>query len=306
MKRNYTIALLFMVIAFSAFLFVGCFQPSTAYIKVAGFKSEYYVGDSIDTSSAKVEYYQSETTEKPTSVPLTVDMITGFSTDNIGTFKMIVTYKNLTTSVSYVVKQPLPPPVSLTEQQAAQVFAQTIANMKTFAEIQETTTTSLLGATVQTIYVTRPTYQYKYSEEDGKSWLFKNGEKWDQVDVICAISAYDNILKDIMKGRRGGKRFNPLDAGANEELFKNGEKWEYYEIAFDVFDDVWENNKYEAQLEYDNLIEMHYQKIITSSITPIEFVEAQQQGDECLLVYASPDFLDMQTKISIKTTKLFQ
>ena len=257
MKRNYTIALLFMVIAFSAFLFVGCFQPSTAYIKVAGFKSEYYVGDSIDTSSAKVEYYQSKTTEKPTSVPLTVDMITGFSTDNIGTFKMIVTYKNLTTSVSYVVKQPLPPPVSLTEQQAAQVFAQTIANMKTFAEIQETTTTSLLGATVQTIYVTRPTYQYKYSEEDGKSWLFKNGEKW-----------------------------------------------EYYEIAFDVFDDVWENNKYEAQLEYDNLIEMHYQKIITSSITPIEFVEAQQQGDECLLVYASPDFLDMQTKISIKDNKI--
>ena len=257
MKRNYTIALLFMVIAFSAFLFVGCFQPSTAYIKVAGFKSEYYVGDSIDTSSAKVEYYQSKTTEKPTSVPLTVDMITGFSTDNIGTFKMIVTYKNLTTSVSYVVKQPLPPPVSLTEQQAAQVFAQTIANMKTFAEIQETTTTSLLGATVQTIYVTRPTYQYKYSEEDGKSWLFKNGEKW-----------------------------------------------EYYEIAFDVFDDVWENNKYEAQLNADNLIEMHYQKIIASSITPIEFVEAQQQGDECLLVYASPDFLDMQTKISIKDNKI--
>lgn len=48
----------------------------------------------------------------------------------------------------------------------------------------------------------------------------KNGEKWDQVDVICAISAYDNILKDIMKGRLGGKRFNPMDAGANEELIK--------------------------------------------------------------------------------------
>lgn len=52
---------------------------------------------------------------------------------------------------------------------------------------------------------------------DGKN---ENGEKWDQVDVICAISAYDNILKDIMKGRLGGKRFNPMDVGANEELIK--------------------------------------------------------------------------------------
>lgn len=48
----------------------------------------------------------------------------------------------------------------------------------------------------------------------------KDGEKWDQVDVICAISAYDKILQDIMKGRLGGKRFNPLDASGNDELIK--------------------------------------------------------------------------------------
>lgn len=55
---------------------------------------------------------------------------------------------------------------------------------------------------------------------DGKNENGENVKKWDQVDVICAISAYDNILKDIMKGRLGGKRFNPMDAGANEELIK--------------------------------------------------------------------------------------
>lgn len=47
-----------------------------------------------------------------------------------------------------------------------------------------------------------------------------NGEKWDDVDIICAIHAYDKVIKDIQEGKLGNKRYNPMDMAGNNELIK--------------------------------------------------------------------------------------
>ena len=257
MKRNSIIALLVMVFAFSTLLFVGCGPSGSAYIKVTGLKNEYTVGDKLDTTSAVIQYYSSAAAKTYTPVTLTEDMVSDFSTSIVGTFKMTITYNNLTTTVDYVVKNTPAPKITLNEQQASAILEQTIANMETFAEIKETTLSSLFGVTSQTYIITRPTYQYTNNGSDGESWLFKTQEKW-----------------------------------------------EYYSISYDVFDEVWENKKYEAQHEYDNLIEMEFYKSIKGSIVAIDFVEAYQQGDEYVIVYGSPDFMDSQSQYIIKDNKI--
>ena len=47
-----------------------------------------------------------------------------------------------------------------------------------------------------------------------------NGEKWNDVDIICAIHAYDKVIKDIQEGKLANKRYNPMDEAGNNELIK--------------------------------------------------------------------------------------
>jgi hypothetical protein len=257
MKKNSIIALLVMVLAFSTLCLVGCLPASSAYIKVTGLKTEYIVGEQLDTSSATIQYYSSAAAQTYTPATLTTDMVSGFSSETVGTFTMTITYNKLSTTVDYVVKKAPGPITTLTEQQATDVLEQAIVNMKTYAEIKTTTVAGLFGASSQTYIITRPEYQYSNNGSDGESWLFKNQDKW-----------------------------------------------EYYSISYDVFDEVWENKKYEAVLDYDNLIELEFRKNFSTAVTDIEFVEGYQQDGEYVIVYGSPDIMDAQSKYVIKDNKI--
>lgn len=92
------VALMFTV--FAAVL-VGC-GDNNAKIEVENnmIKTEYYVGDELEFTGGMLSYINNGET---TYVKLTKEMVSGFSTANVGSFTMTITYKGKTTTVNYKV-----------------------------------------------------------------------------------------------------------------------------------------------------------------------------------------------------------
>ena len=88
-------------------IFIACSQEPeeeiNPYIKVSGLSTACVVGDELDYSNAKILYYTNLTDETPDEYTLTRDMVTGFSSDEVGTRTLKVTYKTYTKEMDYKV-----------------------------------------------------------------------------------------------------------------------------------------------------------------------------------------------------------
>ena len=103
MKKLNKIAI-FMFIALlcccTSFIFVGCDNGQKLEL-TQSFKTQYYLNEELDTTNGIIQYTD-ENGEK-TSVEVTNEMVSAFSTETLGTRKMIITYKDYTLEVSYTV-----------------------------------------------------------------------------------------------------------------------------------------------------------------------------------------------------------
>lgn len=90
-----------LVVSFSLLL-TGCTKEVLESIEIyADFKTEYYVGESLDTTNGKLLCTNEEGKEYYVSIQKS--MISSFSTDTEGEWEMIITYKGLTILYRYVV-----------------------------------------------------------------------------------------------------------------------------------------------------------------------------------------------------------
>lgn len=193
MKRK-SLCIIFVLLFASAILFSAC-ASNGPYIEVIGLKTEYYIGDELDISSIKVHYYASKKSSEFEEIELTADMITGFSTTEVGTFTMTISYNNISKSVSYSVQNK---PISITETEAETILSQTTANMATLSEVKEISTTTFFGITQTTYKITTQNKQYWYQEQDSQSWIIYENDSWkrysieyDVFDEVVVYKEYD-------------------------------------------------------------------------------------------------------------------
>jgi len=105
MKNKKSFILTFvLLLCFGAMLFTGCSSQDPTLVLESNFKTEYYLGETIDLTNAKVKYTNNKGKEETFEV--TIDMISGFETTSVGEFVLTITYEGLEVSVDYVVKKP--------------------------------------------------------------------------------------------------------------------------------------------------------------------------------------------------------
>jgi len=76
------------------------------YIKVVGMQTQFVVGDTLNISDIDLEFYDDiSNTSFPVEFDLTLDMITGFTTETAGTRTMRITFCGLTFDVEYTVTE---------------------------------------------------------------------------------------------------------------------------------------------------------------------------------------------------------
>ena len=77
--------------------------PLTSKIVVEGLKNEYNVGDELDLTDAVLRFYKDEYSEDFEVLTLNSNMVTGFSTEELGTRTLLVNFCGLTFEVEYSV-----------------------------------------------------------------------------------------------------------------------------------------------------------------------------------------------------------
>lgn len=83
-------------------LLSGCAKGNLEDLKIhTNFKTEYFVGESLDVTNGKLLYTNKE--GKETVVSVQENMITSFSTTTEGEREMVITYNGLTLTISYSV-----------------------------------------------------------------------------------------------------------------------------------------------------------------------------------------------------------
>lgn len=99
------------VIAMGGMFFAGCsLSGNNTQQEVAQdgisihtpFKTTYYVGESLDVTGGIINY---KVDGHATPVNVTLNMVTGFSSDNPGTRDLIITYQGYTTIITYTVNE---------------------------------------------------------------------------------------------------------------------------------------------------------------------------------------------------------
>jgi hypothetical protein len=73
-------------------------------MEVKGLKTEYNIGEELDVSNAVIYYYRDMDSERYYEVQLKKDMVSGFSTLQAGNFKMTIKYQDATLEIEYIVK----------------------------------------------------------------------------------------------------------------------------------------------------------------------------------------------------------
>lgn len=107
-KKIFNLSLIFLM-CISALFFCSCSEQKQPYIKVSGIKTEYCIGDTLSLSNAKINYYNDTNDENYSQqIAITDNMVSGFSTTTTGTFKMTFSYNNLTTELTYIVREKEP------------------------------------------------------------------------------------------------------------------------------------------------------------------------------------------------------
>lgn len=108
-KIKLMLAVLFSILIMPCFL-TGCLEsenplPLLKYTDVETAEQYYYVGDEIVLNGQCVDYYKDIRDAKETEkgIPVTIDMISGFSTQEVGEFKYTISYKDASCEYEYYV-----------------------------------------------------------------------------------------------------------------------------------------------------------------------------------------------------------
>ena len=178
----------------STMFIVGCFgTEDKPYIDVLGLATEYNVGDTIDISEAKIHYYASEDAETFDEVALEMDMVSGFSTSQVGTFSMIITYNNVTKTIAYEVKEVVNQPEQGTEDEAMSLLTSVFDNMQSYGEIKESTTTTMFGMSATSYIITTPNKQYSYQDAETMYWIVDEGGEYQYYSV--SYDFFDEVME---------------------------------------------------------------------------------------------------------------
>ena len=105
MKKAKIILLSIALVLVSALslVIVGCGGPSGPSLKLTTkFKLEYYVGEQLDVTNGYLTYTDEE--GKEIEVLVVDDMVTGFNSETAGKRKLLITYKDISISVNYTIK----------------------------------------------------------------------------------------------------------------------------------------------------------------------------------------------------------
>lgn len=93
----------FVFVFAATILFTGCNKDLEDLQIHTGFKTEYFVGESLDLTNGKLIYTDKE--GKETIVSIKESMISSFSTATAGSREMVITYNNKTLLYSYTVAE---------------------------------------------------------------------------------------------------------------------------------------------------------------------------------------------------------
>ena len=135
-KKKILNILLVAVVAFtSIFILSACGEEKEPYIEAHNLITEYYMGEDLILEGASVRFYEDKDSKEYETIPLTREMVTGFSTDTAGSRTMTITYKTYTTKLDYTVKE-------LTNEYALELYNQArenlLSNPKWYVSSEET------------------------------------------------------------------------------------------------------------------------------------------------------------------------
>lgn len=174
MKNKIAALGLALILFISGFLFTACAQPqSNPRIKVKGIATEYYVGDSLDLTNAKIEYYVNQTSIIYDEFDVRASMVEGFSTEEVGNFTMTIRYNTVITTLDYSVLER--PDVELSaKEKIALVFENLIAHDK----IKEISTTQAFGMSDIRTTITDESVSYSSDNDGTEIWIKEVSGVW--------------------------------------------------------------------------------------------------------------------------------
>lgn len=196
MKKLKIITVILVLFICCTTILPGCFgdnnNTNSPFLQTINLKTSYYPGERLSLANAKIRYFPSSN-DTYTEEDLTSDMISGFSTHKIGTFTMTITYNNTTEHITYKVTahEHQPNPEIISEPTALTAVDTALLNMQTFAEIKQTTTTTMFGISQQSYIVTNNLQQYSYTNNDNRSWIVQEDEEWHLYEISYDI--FDDI-----------------------------------------------------------------------------------------------------------------
>ena len=109
LKRVIIAVALLLVIGLPVFL-TSCGKVDPKIEITTEFKTEYYVGEKLDVTGGILTY--TDENGKESFVSIEEKMLTGFSSATVGTRKMVLSYKDLTILVDYVIKESVDIPLN--------------------------------------------------------------------------------------------------------------------------------------------------------------------------------------------------
>ena len=92
----------FTLLLSASLLLTGCKKEAKIELKEE-FKVEYYIGEELDVTGGILNYTNEE--GKTIPVAITSDMVTGFSSTQVGSRQLIITYEGATLLVDYTVEE---------------------------------------------------------------------------------------------------------------------------------------------------------------------------------------------------------
>ena len=229
-----TFGLAFVLIC-SAFLFSACVQTSQPHIKVKGIATEYYVGDSLNLTNAKIEYYVNQTSIIYDEFQVKSNMVTGFSTATVGEFTMTITFNTLSTTLKYTVSEyvePEDPDGPIEESVAREKLTAAYANLVAHNKVKFVTTSSVMGMVNTSTDVVTQDVMYTFNSEQSRAWIKKVGGIWYEF-----VQEEQYFTKRVIDVPNDDVRLYQFDEAmiSNLTFIEASKLGNTYTLKFDVF-----------------------------------------------------------------------
>ena len=318
--------------------------PATPYINVIGLQTEYEIGESLNISNAKIQYYASQTAETYTEVDLMSTMVSNFSTDSAGTFVMTITYNGTIKNITYIVKLAPTPPVeypsnpriivlnlqteyiigdkiNLTNAKIhyypSYFYSESYSEIALKSNMISGFSTNKTGSFVMTITYKNATKNVAYTV---KLPIPQTDEKEKQEAASLLTSALKNMetyaeIKSTTNISILGtttttittlnKQYNYVNENSMYWIIKENDLYIQYSICYDSFNEEKKYNKYTVQTNAANLIEYQF-SVLNPNITKnkMYFVKTSTTEKNTIITYLISDIEEQYMDLVISNNKL--